>query len=348
MKRAAFSRRDLLRSSGAIGVGLAGYLSIRQWQRRTATAPPSPRPAVFVAGGQSYAGNLGQAIRHGLITVGIDPRHLRGKRVLLKPNLIEPSRSFPHITTHPAVVVAAAEVFRSWGADVVVGEGPGHVHDTEMALFESGLEEALDAARLSFNDLNYDDPLWVNNQGRWSSLAGFYLPRSAATADLIVSMPKLKTHHWIGMTASLKNLFGLLPGHVYGWPKNVLHHAGISQSVADLHASLPPTIAIVDGIDCMEGDGPIMGTLKAMGLLLVGSDLVALDATCARIMGLDPARLDLIQMAARRHDRFTDFSEESIDQRGDPWRRLASPFQLLDVPHLRALRPHAAGPMAPS
>ena len=67
----------------------------------------------------------------------------RGKRVLLKPNMVEPSRKIPHMTTHPAVVVAAAEVFRGWGAQVTVGEAPGHVRDTEMALVESGIADAV-------------------------------------------------------------------------------------------------------------------------------------------------------------------------------------------------------------
>jgi uncharacterized protein (DUF362 family) len=84
-------------------------------------------------------------------------------------------------------------------------------------------------------------------------------------ADLIVSLPKMKTHHWVGVTASMKNLYGTIPGIKYGWPKNVLHHAGIPETVFDINASLPKSIAIIDGIDCMEGDGPIMGTLKQWG-----------------------------------------------------------------------------------
>ena len=83
-------------------------------------------------------------------------------------------------------------------------------------------------------------------------------------------MPKLKTHHWMGLTAAMKNLYGTLPGLIYGWPKNVLHYAGIPQTVVDINASLPPRIAIVDGIVCMEGDGPILGTPKPMGLLAIG------------------------------------------------------------------------------
>ena len=79
-------------------------------------------------------------------------------------------------------------------------------------------------------------------------------------------MPKMKTHHWVGVTASMKNMYGVIPGIKYGWPKNVLHFNGIPETVFDINHTIPKTIAIVDGIYCMEGDGPIMGTKKHMGL----------------------------------------------------------------------------------
>ena len=88
------------------------------------------------------------------------------------------------------------------------------------------------------------------------------LPQSLRRADLIVSLPKMKTHHWAGVTLSMKNLFGVMPGVCYGWPKNVLHHAGIRQSILDINAAVRPHLAIVDGIIGMEGDGPIMGTAE--------------------------------------------------------------------------------------
>ena len=75
-------------------------------------------------------------------------------------------------------------------------------------------------------------------------------------------MAKLKTHHWAGMTAAMKNLFGLVPGAVYGWPKNFLHYGGIDSSILDLNATVRPAFAIVDAIVAMEGDGPIMGTAQ--------------------------------------------------------------------------------------
>ena len=279
---ATVDRRTLLASAGLAVAGLVAY----PWLRRALGSKAS----VFVARGQRYDGPLEQTIRDGLLAVGVQPAQMAGRRVLLKPNLVEPTRRTPHLTTHPAVVVAVAEVFRRWGATVTVGEAPGHVRDTEMALVESGLQDSLDAAQLKFADLNYEEVAWVPNAGKASSLAGFWLPRSIVEADVIVSLPKMKTHHWVGMTASMKNLFGTLPGIQYGWPKNVLHHAGIPETVFDINASLPKTIAVVDGIVAMEGDGPIMGSAKPMGLLLIGANPTAVDATVARIMGLKPER----------------------------------------------------------
>lgn len=322
-------RRALLAGTGAAALGLAGFALANLWRRNWAEA-------VFLARHSDYDGPLAATIREGLVATGFDPHWVRGRRVLLKPNLVEPSRDVPHRTTHPAVVAAAAEVFLGWGADVAVGEGPGHVRDTEMALVESGLEEVLRAEHLQFEDFNYSDVATVANRGRVSRLSEFSFPCAVLDADLVVSLPKLKTHHWVGMTASMKNLYGTLPGAVYGWPKNVLHHAGIPESVVDINASLPKAVAIVDGIVGMEGDGPISGTAKPLGVLAIGTNPTAVDATCARMMALDPVRVPYLALAA---GSLGPIAESRILQRGERWQDVAAPFQLLDVPHLHGLRP---------
>ncbi len=301
-----------------------------------------PRASVFIARNQRYSHSLATTIRDGLVATGSRPELFRGKRVLLKPNMVEPSRAIPHMTTHPAVVVAAAEVFRDWSADVTVGEAPGHVRNTEMALLESGIAAAVADARVRFADLNYEEAGWQPNRGRRSSLDGFWFPRSVVDADFVVSMPKMKTHHWMGVTAGMKNLYGVLPGLSYGWPKNVLHHNGIPETVYDINASLPNLLTIVDGIDCMEGDGPILGSLKRMGLLVIGGNLPAVDATIARIMGLVPERIPYLALAA---DRLGPLQESRITQRGEDSRAVASPFKILDQPHLRRLQAHEKGPL---
>jgi uncharacterized protein (DUF362 family) len=321
-------------ATGLVGGVVAG-LAQRWW---TATKRQrGARTPVFLARHQRYDGDLVRTIRDGLAACGFSASSVRGRRVLLKPNLVEPLRGCPQMTTHPAVVVAAAEVFRAWGAMVVVGEGPGHLRDTELALAESGMREALLAARLPFADLNYEDVAWRPNRGRQSKLAGFWFPRSVVEADWIVSLPKMKTHHWVGVTAALKNMYGTIPGCKYGWPKNVLHYQGIPQTVFDINASLPPTIAIVDGIDCMEGDGPIMGTLKPMGLILVGTCPTAVDATVCRLMQVDPWAVPYLALA---EGKLGPLAEPQIEQRGEHWQPLAQPFEILDKPHLRNLIRH--------
>ncbi|MEM9185858.1 MAG: DUF362 domain-containing protein [Planctomycetota bacterium] len=320
-------RRTTIATGGLAAAGL-----IAAPYARGSLTRPSP---VFLAGGQRYEGDIAGTLRDGLLATDLNPETLRGKRVLLKPNLVEPSRRVPHMTTHPAVIVAAAEVFRGWGASVVVGEAPGHVRDTETALIESGVGEALDDGGLDFADLNYEQVDSLRNRGRHSPLKEIFFPRSVLQADLVVSMPKMKTHHWVGVTCGMKNLYGALPGIKYGWPKNVLHHNGIPQTVADINATLPRVITIVDGIECMEGDGPILGTMKPMGLLAVGADVPAVDATIARIMGLDPKRIAYLRLAAPRLGQIED---RHIEQRGDGWRALHSPFHILDEPHLQQLR----------
>ncbi|HWA97679.1 MAG TPA: DUF362 domain-containing protein [Pirellulales bacterium] len=323
----AFDRRALLIGTGvAATAGLLGYTLLRSRQAGE---------SVFIARNQRYDGPLEQTIADGLLATGLEPSLLPGKRVLLKPNMVEPSRLSPQMTTHPAMVLATAEVFRRWGATVLVGEAPGHLRDTEMALYESRIGEALSDGKIDFADLNYEEVAKVGNRGRRSPLDGFYFPRAVVEADLVVSMPKMKTHHWVGITVSMKNLYGTLPGCKYGWPKNVLHHAGIPETVVDINASLPKAIAVVDAITCMEGDGPIMGSAKPMGLVIVGTNPTAVDATCARIMGIDPTRVTYLALAG---GTLGPLDDRLIRQVGEPWQQVASPFEILDRPHLRGLR----------
>jgi uncharacterized protein (DUF362 family) len=329
MRQPKFNRRTWLIGGGLTAAALVGAGIVRQWFRDKAS--------VFIAKNQRYDASLVATIGDGLASCGFVPESVRGKRVLLKPNMVEPTRACPHMTTHPAMIVAAAEVFRGWGASVTVGEGPGHVRDTELALVESGVAGALETAKLAFADLNYQDVAWRENAGRASKLAGLFFPQAVAQADLIVSLPKMKTHHWVGVTAAMKNLYGTIPGIKYGWPKNVLHHSGIPETVFDINASLPKTIAIVDAIDCMEGDGPIMGTMKSMGLVVVGANPTAVDATVCRLMDVDPWKVPYLRLAA---DRLGPLDDWLIEQRGEAWRPLVSPFNVLDKPHLQRMVRH--------
>jgi uncharacterized protein (DUF362 family) len=155
-------------------------------------------------------------------------------------------------------------------------------------------------------------------------------------ADIIVSMAKMKTHHWVGATLSMKNMFGILPGSYYGWPKNLLHVAGINQTIVDINTTIRPQLAIIDGVVGMEGDGPIMGEPVEANVIVMGRSLPAVDATCARIMGINPAKIRYIEVAAQH---FGTIRESLIEQRGEPIASVQRDFRLIDfIPAHQGIR----------
>jgi uncharacterized protein (DUF362 family) len=326
------SRRNFIRAllTGA-GLTAAGYY-FGKWAFR-----PAWQESVFIARSHSYQTDLAQVFLSGFHELGIRPEEIRGTRILLKPNLVETISGASHINTHPLVVRGAAEAFLKLGAaQVVVAEGPGHINDTLLVLEDSGMAEVLWEDKIPFVDLNYDRTITLPNAGRFSRLKTLTLPATLKQADWIVSLAKLKTHHWAGVTLSLKNLFGVMPGIIYGWPKNVLHHAGINPCILDIAATVKPQFAIVDGIVGMEGDGPIMGTPKQAGVLVMGRNLTAVDATCARIMGIDPFRVEYLAAA---DGSLGPLANVNIIQRGESLEAVRSNFHLLDaIPAQRLLK----------
>jgi uncharacterized protein (DUF362 family) len=254
-----------------------------------------PLSRVALIATNTYAGALVNAVLEGLRLFHLN---VRGKSVVLKPNLVE-SFSGP-VCTHPALVIAAVQCFQRMGASsVIVAEGPGHERDTEAVLAETGFAEPLKRMGIRFVDLNREELVRTPLRARYTGLGHLWLPRAVRGTDFIVSMPKVKTHHWAGVTLSLKNMFGIVPGMKYGWPKNILHWHGIHESILDVCATVPVDFVIADGIEAMEGNGPLQGELRRLGRIVLADDPVAADATCARLMGLDPRLIFHIAEAGR-------------------------------------------------
>jgi uncharacterized protein (DUF362 family) len=260
--------------------------------------------------------------------------NVRGKAILLKPNLVDFLPGVP-INTHPLLVTAAAECFRRLGAaSVVVGEGPGHQRDTELVLSESGFLNLLDERRIPFVDLNRDQLVKTRLRANYAGLGHMWLPRTVLKTDFVVSMPKIKTHHWSGVTLSMKNMFGVVPGAKYGWPKNILHWRGIEPSIVDICATVPIHFVIADGISAMEGNGPLAGAPRALGAIVLSDDPVAADATCARLMGFAPEMIAHIHETAKF---LGNAAPELIDQLADPVTLPEMPFRTVpEFDYLRA------------
>jgi uncharacterized protein (DUF362 family) len=322
------TRRGFLAAVGAAVVAGACRREPPPFDASSFVVPARSVVGLFAA--TSYGIELADVIFRGFKELGVN---VAGRRVFLKPNMVEyePGTS---INTHPHVVAGTAIACKRAGAaEVVVGEGPGHRRDIEYLLATTGLYNQLKDLDLKFVDLNHDDVRVVTLKSWFTGLREVALPVELLRSDFVISLPKLKTHHWAGMTCSMKNLFGTVPGAVYGWPKNPLHIHGIPNSILDLTATIRPHLAIVDGVTAMEGDGPIMGRPRKLGFVAMGSDLVAVDATCARVIGLDPEKIEYLKQAARY---LGVIGAERIEQRGELPARYATRFDV--VPALESLR----------
>jgi len=298
----------------------ASYASIRFQKPPKLSDGPSANSAVAIIRARSYSEDLVSRMLEGVRQTGLD---VRGKRVLLKPNLVE-FESSTVINTDATIVAAAVELFHRLGAsDVRIGEGPGHRRDTLDLADDARYRSTIPKFESIFTDLNRDD---VSPIRGFADEKEFYFPNTVLGADLIVSLAKMKTHHWAGATLSMKNLFGLVPGSIYGWPKNKLHYIGIPRSVAELSRHFRNTYAIVDGVVGMEGNGPIQGTPKPAGVLVMGHDLVAVDSTCCRIMGIDPEKVEYLRLAAD----LGHVHAGRIEQRGESIASVQTNFALIE------------------
>jgi len=321
-------RRTFLTASLGLAAGASTTALLNSPKYRVTRRQPRSQVAILRA--ESYSHNLESILHFGLELFHLD---LRGKTVLLKPNLVDyiPGN---HINTHPLLVAAAVECFRRLGAKkVLVGEGPGYQRDTELVLLESGFAGELHQLKVPFVDLNRHELAMTPLLASYTGMNSLWLPRTVLEADFVVSMPKVKTHHWSGVTLSMKNMFGAVPGAKYGWPKNILHWKGIQESILDVCATVPVHFVIADAIVAMEGNGPLHGQPRPLNRIVLADDPVAADATCARLMGLDPTRITHIRIGAQF---LGNVSNERIDQVAEAVCAPANPFEVVpEFEHLR-------------
>jgi uncharacterized protein (DUF362 family) len=294
------------------------------------------RSRVAILPVSEYSEKLTEILWEGLKLFGLN---VAGRSVLLKANLVDYIPG-AETNTHPLLIIAAAECFRRLGAKgVIVAEGPGHQRDTQLLLRATGLDQKLKEHGIPFVDLNRNEIVKVRLRADYSGLRYLWLPRTVLEADFIVSMPKVKTHHWAGVTLSMKNMFGVVPGIKYGWPKNLLHWRGIQQCIADLAATVPIHFVIADAIVCMEGNGPLAGTSRRLNRIILSDDPVAADATCARLMGIVPERVPHIAETAKF---LGNMSSDRIVQLASAVISPAAPFGVVpEFEHLCAGHPAA-------
>jgi uncharacterized protein (DUF362 family) len=297
MSRQRVSRREFMRLAGASALSAWPAAALAESLQQAARPAGGPLFQVALVPCPDYGPEtLAAALRTGWRSSR--PPDVRGKRVVVKPNMVDVSPDRP-IHTDPRLIEALAALLADLGArEIVLAEGTSHNRDAEDLFRRAGYEALARRRGIRLVDLNYDDLTPVKCVNPHATLLReIALPRTIGEADVLISVPKLKTHKLAGITLSLKNMFGILPGMVYGWPKNTLHWNGIPLSICEINGTVKTHYTVVDGVVGMEGHGPIMGTPRKAGVLVMGDNALAVDGTAARIMGVDPARVDYLAMA---------------------------------------------------
>lgn len=227
-----------------------------------------------------------------------------GQRVLLKPNLLSAKPPESGIDTHPEFARAVVRLVRSAGGDVSLGDTPGgSIKRFEDVLVKSGMQK-----------MAQEEKLKLAHFGKFEERNGIPIAKEALDTDVLISLPKFKTHNLMTFTGAIKNCFGLVPGlYKAKCHMDAPHPDSFAKIILDVFEAATPRLIIMDGILGIEGEGPASaGTPRNFGLVLASSNAVGLDAVCAVIMGLKPQNIPALREAKARGLKETDLSRIEV------------------------------------
>lgn len=231
----------------------------------------------------------------------------QGDKVLLKPNLLDAKPIEKAVTTHPAVIEAMIQLLTEMEVEILIGDSPAATSTTN-AMKKAGIMEMVNRYNVKIVDFN--NPVeYSYPEGR--IYRRFEVDKSIREVDKIINLAKFKTHGQMGMTLSLKNMFG----SVVGIRKTQWHlRSGIdfdnfASMLLDLYHFAQPTLNIVDGVIAMEGNGPGNGTPRPLNVLLIGENALSVDRIGCELVDVDIQRVPIFKMAEQlkypggnRHD----------------------------------------------
>ncbi len=261
-----------------------------------------------------------------------------GEKILLKPNLLVAEKPEKCVTTHPSVFRAVVEVMLSTGAELSYGDSPAFGGMAKAAR-KAGLAEIALELKVKAADFKNGKEIFFE-QGVQNRK--FVIAEGALECDGIISLPKLKTHALERLTGSIKNQFGCVPGVLKGEFHVKLPDAHqFGRMLVDLNNYLKPRLYVMDGVLAMEGNGPRGGKPRAMNVILISSDPVALDATVCRLVGLNPEYVPTIKYGCESGAGV--YIEEEIRLLGDDIKPLkCNTFDIRKKP-IRSFQPGRKG-----
>jgi uncharacterized protein (DUF362 family)/Pyruvate/2-oxoacid:ferredoxin oxidoreductase delta subunit len=261
-----------------------------------------------------------------------------GQKVLLKPNMLSAKPPERAITTHPMVLEAVVREVQALGAEVSIGDSPSGMLKGVKRCWENtgflAVSERTGAPLVHFEA--------VGTAARDTGGQRYHVARAVTDADVVINLPKFKTHGFALFTGAIKNCYGVLPGfQKAALHKKYPHPTDFSARLVDLYAAVRPALTLMDGITGMEGNGPATGDVREVGLLLASADGVALDAVAAAIMGFREGEIDAIRIAGERGVGASRLADIEIDGESLETARI-SDFRLPSNHLMKAIPPVAA------
>ncbi len=240
-----------------------------------------------------------------------------GQRVLLKPNLLGPFPPDRAVTTHPSVLRAAAILVREAGGLPFVGDSPAVGRLAQVAQL-TGVVPVVRETGASLLELEEPAEFEVPGHHVFPRLV---LARCLRSVDVVISLPKLKTHVQMTLTAALKNQFGCVPGlRKSEWHFRLQERPWLAALLLDIHRVVRPALAIMDAGTAMEGAGPSAGRPRWVGALIAGTDFAAVDTVACHLIGLDPMQVPTC--VAARQQGFGQTELGGLQILGPDWRSL--------------------------
>jgi uncharacterized protein (DUF362 family) len=239
---------------------------------------------------------------------GMDKFIKHGDTVLIKPNFIAPRPKTEAAQTHPAVIIEIARLLKDFGAKPFVGDSPAwsNVFVCAKAL---ELEEPLKKLDVPIKQLNKSKHCILG-----SSKTSVGISSVALEADAIINLPKFKSHQQLVATFAIKNMFGCVSGKrkpLLHFTKGKLKH-DFCELLIDIYKFLNPVLTIIDAVTVMDGPGPIRGRARPLGWLIGGTDPIAIETVCAKLVNTNPDILPIVETAKKINYGCSDFDKIKI------------------------------------
>jgi len=245
---------------------------------------------------------IDETISKGFKEFGIDEKIKECSLVMIKPNLVSDVKEYIEngCNTDIRLIESVLKFLGNYNVKVVIAES-----ETGTKIKGRRLQRALDYMGVTKLRKRYDFEIvnLTNDEQvpvRWENglmLKKLNMGKTSLDADLIINIPKLKTHKYATITCALKNMFGCIPD-----PLRIVYHKNIHKAIADINTLfIDKTFVVLDGIKCMEGQGPLFGNSVDMRIIGFCDDALVNDYVCAEIMGFEPFEIKHIDYFRKRY-----------------------------------------------